>query len=57
MIEIMPGIIPKIIKSLAAEINTPIIAGGLIETEAEISSVLEAGATAISTGNKELWKK
>ncbi|MEE1048710.1 MAG: glycerol-3-phosphate responsive antiterminator [Clostridia bacterium] len=57
MIEIMPGIIPKIIKSLAAEINTPIIAGGLIETEAEMSSVLEAGATAISTGNKELWKK
>lgn len=57
MIEIMPGIIPKIIKSLVADINTPIIAGGLIETEAEVRSVLEAGATAISTGNKELWKK
>ena len=53
--EIMPGVIPKAIQRLAKE-NTPVIAGGLIETKAEITAALRSGATAISTGSPELWK-
>lgn len=55
MIEIMPGIIPKIIRYLKEKISVPIIAGGLIETEEEIKALLDNGATAISTGNVTLW--
>ena len=32
-----------------------VIAGGLIETKAEITTALSSGAVAVSTGKKELW--
>ena len=53
--EIMPGVLPKIITRLATD-GTPVIAGGLIETKAEITAALRSGATAISTGRPELWE-
>lgn len=53
MIEIMPGTLDKVIKKLKNEINIPIIAGGLIETQEEIKASLESGASAVSTGKKE----
>jgi len=57
MIEIMPGVIPKVISDLRERVGVPIIAGGLIESEAEIKSVLAAGAAAVSTGKASLWKR
>lgn len=56
MIEVMPGIVPKVIKKLKDTVDTPIIAGGLIENNSEIDFCIEAGAAAVSTGFKELWK-
>ena len=53
--EIMPGVIPKVIERLAKG-KIPVIAGGLIETKAEITTALGSGATAISTGRPELWE-
>ena len=53
-IEIMPGVIEKIITRFANE-NIPIIAGGLIETKSEVTAALSCGATAVSTGKEELW--
>lgn len=57
MIEIMPGTVPKIISGIASKVSIPIIAGGLIETEAEVNAVLGSGATAVSTGKHNLWRK
>lgn len=57
MMEIMPGVVPKVIASLKKQLELPIIAGGLIETAEEIESALKAGADAISTGKKEFWRK
>lgn len=54
MIEIMPGVITKIIKSFQRE-KIPVIAGGLLETKAEVTAALAAGASAVSTSRKELW--
>ena len=54
-IEIMPGLLPKVIKRLKGSLTTPIITGGLIETKAEVVEALSAGATAISTSNSTLW--
>lgn len=52
--ELMPGTIPKVIERFAAG-ATPVIAGGLIETKAEITGALRGGAVAVSTGCKALW--
>lgn len=55
MIEVMPGTSPKIIQKLKIKTDTPIIAGGLIETKEEVLIALRSGAAAISTGNSALW--
>lgn len=54
MFEIMPGVIGKIIERFKNG-PVPVIAGGLIETKAEVTGAIAAGATAVSTGKKELW--
>ena len=56
MIEIMPGTLCKVVEKLRNSIDVPIIAGGLIETEDEVDSILKSGAVAVSTGRSELWK-
>lgn len=53
-IELMPGVIPKVIRHFA-DGSIPVIAGGLIEEKAEITGALAAGALAVSTGREALW--
>ncbi len=53
-IEIIPGVIGKVISRFASR-GIPVIAGGLIESKAEITEALSSGASAVSTGKKELW--
>ena len=57
MVEIMPGIAYKAISKIKANINIPIIAGGLIEQKEEIFHALGSGASMISTGKHELWNE
>lgn len=52
--ELMPGVIGKSIERFSKG-STPVIAGGLIETKAEVMDALGGGAAAVSTGKKELW--
>ena len=54
LIEIMPGVITKVIGSFSGN-GIPVIAGGLLESKAEVTAALSAGALAISTGKQELW--
>ena len=54
LIEIMPGVISKVIERFSGG-SIPVIAGGLIETKAEVTAALSCGATAVSTGMTELW--
>ena len=53
-VEVLPGYSTKMIRRLRAEVDIPIIAGGLIDTEQEWKDSLAAGATAITTSSKEL---
>jgi glycerol uptake operon antiterminator len=55
MIEVMPGIMPNILKRISGQLPMPVIAGGLIETKEDIIDVLNSGALAVSTGKKDLW--
>lgn len=55
MMEVMPGIMPKIIRTLRETTDIPLIAGGLISEKKEVLEMFSAGADAISTTNRELW--
>ncbi|MDD9270767.1 glycerol-3-phosphate responsive antiterminator [Paenibacillus sp. GCM10023248] len=54
-IEVMPGIMPRIIEGLTEMTPYPIIAGGLVDSQGQIDEALQAGALAVSTGKSELW--
>ena len=54
-IEILPGVMPKVMRNLTKVSNIPVIAGGLISDEEDIRLSIESGAIAVSTTNKELW--
>ena len=55
-IEVLPGALPNMIKEVAAEIQLPIIAGGLIRTIEEAEDALRAGAVSITSSKRELWQ-
>ncbi len=55
-VEILPGLVPKLIRSIHQEIQTPIITGGFVETREEVLSCIQAGALSVTTSTKELWQ-
>lgn len=55
MIEIMPGVLCKIIGKFHENVQMPVIAGGLVETKKEVMEALDAGAAAVSTGCTAVW--
>lgn len=57
MVEIMPGIMPKVITAIKKEIDKPLIAGGLITSRKEIDDAFKAGADGVSMSNKNFWNK
>lgn len=56
MIEILPGLMPGIIRRICKSTKTPIIAGGLIEDKEAVMAALSAGAIAVSTTNPGVWE-
>jgi len=54
-IEVLPGLMPKIIRSLCRQANKPLIAGGLINEKEDAAAALEAGALAVSSTNEDVW--
>jgi glycerol uptake operon antiterminator len=55
-LEVLPGVIPDIIGEVKERSGIPIIAGGLIRTKEHVKQALDAGASAITTSRKELWR-
>ncbi|MBV4412713.1 glycerol-3-phosphate responsive antiterminator [Enterobacteriaceae bacterium YMB-R22] len=55
-IEILPGCMPKVLSWVTAKIRQPLIAGGLVCDEEEARNAINAGVTALSTTNTEVWK-
>ncbi len=56
IIEVLPGLMPKVIRRIRQEIRTPIIAGGMITDREDIVGALDAGAVCISTTNQNVWE-
>lgn len=55
-VEILPGVMPKIIRKICSSIRTPVIAGGLITDKEDVMAALDAGAMAVSTTNQKVWR-
>lgn len=56
VIEILPGLMPKIIKRVTRSVRIPVIAGGLIAEKEDVMEALGMGAISISTTNTDVWK-
>ncbi len=56
-IEIMPGLMPRVIRDFCRRVHRPVIAGGLIEEKEDVIAALNAGALSVSTTNGPLWSK
>lgn len=54
-IEVLPAILPGIIKDVQEKTGIPIIAGGLIKTEQDVEEALENGAVVVTTSATQLW--
>ncbi len=55
IVEVMPGVMPKIIKRVSGMVNVPIIVGGLITDKEDIVNALSAGARCVSTTCEAAW--
>lgn len=54
-LEIMPGVMPKVLCRACHVAQVPIITGGLISDKEDVFAALSAGAMCVSTSCEELW--
>ncbi|HEY8418304.1 MAG TPA: glycerol-3-phosphate responsive antiterminator [Limnochordales bacterium] len=55
-VELLPGlVVPNIQHRIPFNSLPPVIAGGLVETEAEVRTILKTPAVSVSTSRSELW--
>ncbi|SHH56720.1 glycerol-3-phosphate responsive antiterminator [Thermosipho atlanticus] len=54
-VEVLPGLIPELVRFIKEKIEQPIISGGLVTTEEQVKNILDAGAVAVSTSKEDLW--
>ena len=55
IVEIMPGLMPRVVRDLSRMVDQPIVAAGLITNFAEVQAVIDAGATAVVVSHEQLW--
>ena len=56
LLEVLPGIMPKMVTEISKRTSTPLVAGGLIRDKSDVIDALNAGAIAVSSSNYEVWK-
>ena len=54
-VEILPGIMPKIVKKIITDTSMPVISSGLISDKEDLDSIIKAGAIAICTSKSNIW--
>ena len=55
-IDILPGLMPGIIRKVRGMTGLPVLAGGLITEKQEVIQALDAGALAISSTAPAVWQ-
>lgn len=56
VVEVLPGLMPKILKQICGKCRVPVIAGGLVSDKEDVMGALGAGAVAVSTTNQKTWE-
>lgn len=56
MLEVLPGLMPKIIQRIRRSVRIPVIAGGLISDREDVIGALSAGAVSVSSTNPAVWE-
>ena len=54
-IEVLPGVMPKVLGRIAKVSRIPMIAGGLITEKEDVIAALSVGAIAVSSTNQDVW--
>ena len=54
-VEVLPGILPTIIREITAQTPIPLIAGGLFRGKQDVIQALQAGVTAVSSSSPRVW--
>lgn len=55
-IEVLPGVVPQLINEVNERVKIPLFAGGFIRSVEDVENALNAGAVAVTTSKKEIWK-
>jgi glycerol uptake operon antiterminator len=55
IVEVLPGVILPSVVNLLPDFHVPVLAGGFVRTEDDVSAVLAAGALGVTTSSRALW--
>lgn len=55
VIEVLPALMPKVIRRICDITKRPVIAGGLVSDKEDVMACLDAGASCISSTNADVW--
>ncbi len=55
LVEILPGIMPRIIRRISSRLEIPVIAGGLVSEAEDVVNAKQNGALGVSASSKDLW--
>lgn len=55
LIEILPALMPKVVRKICRLSSTPVIAGGLVSDKEDVMELLDAGVISISSTNPGVW--
>ncbi len=56
VIEVLPGLMPDIIRKICQSSRVPLIAGGLLTDKKSVMDALDAGAVCVSSTNQNVWR-
>lgn len=54
-VEVMPAVMPKVLKRIVEKVRIPIISGGLIADKEDVMQCLGTGVLGISSSNMDIW--
>jgi glycerol uptake operon antiterminator len=57
IVELLPGVIlPEVADLVLPRLNVPLLAGGFVREEGDLSAILRAGALAVTSSEPSLWR-
>jgi glycerol-3-phosphate responsive antiterminator len=55
VIEVLPALMPKVIRKICGLSQRPVIAGGLVSEKEDVMALLKAGVISVSSTDQSIW--